>query len=473
MPIAPTPNHGRPDAHGKALSINIDHKRYGTFAEIGAGQEVVRWFFRVGGAAGTVAKSISAYDMAVSDAIYGKARRYVSRERVESMLDHEYELTLERLSATRSDSAFFSFANSVAARNYLGTNDCHGWMGVRFQARAGAPDSKIVLHVRLLDPSNMLQQEAVGLVGLNLLFGAFRLHENPEALLESLMDGLTPSRVEIDLVELSGDAFKDVDNRLTSLRLVQKGLSRAAAFGPDGHVLLPSEVFYKRPLLVERGTFRPVTRANIDILRAAGEKFNAMLPEADRGRVVPVAELTMSSLSDNGQPADVADFLGRADCLAASGLVVLVSDFFEFYKLAGYLDRLTDRRVGVAMGAITVPEVFDPSYYRALAGGLMEAIGKLFRNDLTLFIYPFADAKAGRVLTAEDIDLHPESRPLYDYVRGIGRVVGLDNYDASCLGIVTADLLARIHAGDPAWETDVPPDVVAVIRDHKLFGCAG
>lgn len=469
--MLPTTKSDRPNTYGKALRINMDSRRYGTFAEIGAGQEVVRWFFNVGGAAGTVAKSMSAYDMTVSDAIYGPASRYVSRERLESMLDHEHKLNLERLAGMRGDTtAFFAFANTVSARNYLGTNKCHGWLGVRFQAYPRDQDSQIVLHVQLLDKSNLLQQEAIGIVGVNLLYGAFFLHHEPQELLESLLDGLDQSRVEIDLIDFSGIGFRAIDNRLMSLALVEKGLSKAAMFGPDGKVLLPAEVFYKRPVLVERGSFRPVTYVNLDILRAAHERFTADLPEEDRGRVVQVAELTMRNLTGGGTAPDPHDFLSRADTISAAGLTVLVSDYFEFFRLAGYLSQLTSKRVALGMGAVTLPDIFNPVHYRQLDGGILEAIGRLLRNDLNIYVYPYTDRRSGKLLTVDTLDLPAESKPLYDYAVQAGRVIGLDNYDPKYLSIDSRDVLKRIAAGDPSWEEMVPPDVVTLIKQRRLFG---
>jgi len=258
----------------KALKINLDPMFYGTFAEIGAGQEVARWFFKVGAAAGTISKSISAYDMAVSDAIYGRCKRYVSRERLQDMLDYEHGLNLERLRMSRGDTtAFFTFANTVAARNYQGTNESHGWMGVKYQTRPRDEDSQIIIHVRMLDQENDLQQETLGIVGVNLLYGAFFLHHKPPLLLESLLDNLSTKRVEIDIVEFTGIEFRHVDNRVMSLKLVQLGLSGAAMFGPSGEVLQPSEVLRKRPILVERGSFRPVTKVNMDMIHSAHERF--------------------------------------------------------------------------------------------------------------------------------------------------------------------------------------------------------
>jgi hypothetical protein len=461
----------RPDTHGKALKVNLDRRRYGTFAEIGAGQEVVRWFFRVGGAAGTVAKSMSAYDMIVSDAIYGEADRYVSRGRLEAMLDHEHKLNLERLSPGTGDTtAFFAFADTVSARNFQGTNDCHGWMGVRFQAYPRDQDSQIIIHFRLLDNTNVLQQEAIGILGVNLLYGAFFLHHETDQLVESLHDGLGPTRVEVDLIEFTGIGFRAIDNRLMSLKLVQKGLSKAAMFGPDGKVRLPSEVFYKRPVLVERGSFRPVTNVNLDIIRAAKESFLNRLPAEDRERLISVAELTMRNLKGEGTAPDTKDFLGRADVLAAAGMTVLVSDYFEFFRLAGYLRGLTTKPLGLAMGAVTIPELFDQSYYTSLDGGLLESIGRLFRGDMTLFVYPYCNRESGELITIDSLTLPPEVKPLYDYVVKAGKIVSLDNHDPACLPIDSRDVLKKIASGDPSWELVVPPAIVQLIKDRNLFG---
>ncbi|HXP87876.1 MAG TPA: hypothetical protein VN841_24310 [Bryobacteraceae bacterium] len=304
--------------HQKALKANLDPVRYGTFAEIGAGQEVAGWFFKVGAAAGSISKSISAYDMAVSDAIYGRCKRYVSRERLQSMLDHEHALNLERLRSARGDStAFFAFADTVAARNFQGTNECHGWMGVKYQAHPRDEDSHIIIHVRMLDHETRLQQEALGIVGVNLLYAAFFLHHKPQLMLESLLDDLTTDRVEIDMVEFSGIEFRHVDNRVMSLKLVQLGLSGAAMFGPSGEVLQPSEVLRKRLILVERGSFRPVTKVNIDMLDSARERFAAETGVAP-DQIVELMEITMRNLLAAGK-IDLSDFLARADVLAAAG----------------------------------------------------------------------------------------------------------------------------------------------------------
>ena len=368
------------DTHQKALRVNLDPRWYGTVAEIGAGQEVARWFFRVGGAAGTIAKSISAYDMAVSDAIYGEADRYVSAGRLQAMLDHEYQLNLDRLGDKRGDAtSFFAFANTVVARSYKGNNECHGWMGLKFQAHPRDDPSQVILHVRMLDVEASLQQEAIGVVGINLLHGAFFQHHEPEALLESLLDRLTTGRIEIDMVEFRGIEFRHVDNRLMALKLVQLGLSGLAMFGPDRTVLQPSEALRKRALLVERGSFRPTTLVNIDMLECALAKF-----ESDPGvggvPVLPLAELTMRNLLADGEDVDRRDFLARADLMAACGMTVVISDYFEYYRLAAYLAERTDARIGIVMGVPSLIELFDESNYAQLPGGILESFGRLFKT---------------------------------------------------------------------------------------------
>jgi hypothetical protein len=459
------------DTHTKSLEINLDPRRYGTFAEIGAGQEVVRWFFRVGGAAGTIAKSMSAYDMTVSDAIYGKAERYVCRPRLEAMLNYEHKLNLDRLSDTRgATTAFFAFADTVSARNFKGTNDCHGWMGVKFQSRPGDQDSQVIIHVRMLDNENALQQEALGIVGVNLLYGAFFLYSDPELLIESLLDGLTTQRISIDMIEFNGIEFRQVDNRLMAMKLVQLGLSGAAMFDPKGTVLQPSEVLYKRNVLVERGSFRPVCHVNIDMLRAARESFTRDLGEG-QSEVVELMELTMRNLREEGGEVDRADFLARADMLAASGKTVLISDYFEYYRLAYYLNKhIKNGKIAITMGAASLRELFDEKYYTALEGGILESFGRLFKNDLRLYIYPLLDKKTEELTTAQNLQVAPGLRNLYAFLLENGSIRQLENINREYLRIFSRDALRKIRAGDSSWEAMVPPEVAAVIKKRRFLG---
>jgi hypothetical protein len=453
----------------KALDINLDPLRYGTFAEIGAGQEVARWFFKVGAAAGSISKSISAYDMAVSDAIYGRCKRYVSRERLQSMLDYEHRLNLERLRPSRGDNtSFFVFADTVAARNYEGTNECHGWMGVKYQAHPRDEDSQVLIHVRMLDHENGLQQEALGIVGVNLLYAAFFLHHKPQRMVESLLDNLTTERVEIDMIEYSGIEFRHVDNRVMSLKLVQLGLSGAAMFGPTGEVLLPSEVLRKRPVLVERGSFRPVTKVNIDMMRSAHERFAAE-PEVKEDQVLELMEITMRNLLVTGQ-IDLNDFLSRADVLAAVGKTVLISDYFEYYRLAAYLTRYTTRPIAVTMGVGSLSDLFNEQYYAELEGGILEAFGKLFTKDLRIYVYPLRDHITAKVITAETVEIPETLRNLFRHLVERGRIKHLDNFDESVLHIFSRDVLKRIKENDASWLNMVPAEIAEIIKRRQLFG---
>ncbi len=459
------------DTHHKALRINLDNRWYGSFAEIGAGQEVVRWFFRVGGAAGTVAKSMSAYDMQVSDAIYGTAKRYVSRERLQAMLDHEQALNIERLAETRGDTtSFFAFANTVVARSFKGGNECHGWLGVKFQAHPRDEASQILIHVRMLDESAEQQQEALGIVGVNLLHGAFFLHHEPEKIVEGLLDSLGTRRIEVNVIEFSGIEFRAVDNRLMALKLVQLGLSGAAMFGPNGGVLQPGEVLHKHAILVERGSFRPVTHVNMDMMRCAREKFTADPANKDKP-VLELMELTMRNLLAERADVDRRDFLARADLMCACGMTVMITDYFRYYRLAAYLQTFTHERVGIVMGVPSLVEIFEEKYYADLPGGILESFGRLFKNDLKLYVYPLRQHEQDTLSTIENIKVNTSLSKLYGYLADRGSFVHLDNFNAGCLHIFSRDVLARIAAHDDAWEQMVPPAVAELIKKRGFFGC--
>jgi hypothetical protein len=452
----------------KALAINLDPTSYGTLAEIGAGQEVARWFFRVGGAAGTIAKTMSAYDMTVSDAIYGRADRYVSRQRVQQMLDHEYSLLQERLAAVRgAKTRFFVFADTVAARSYRRHGDCHGWLGVRFQPEPEAPPSDIVIHVRMLDPEAVQQQEALGIVGVNLLHGALYLHARPTAVIGALLDQLTAHRVEVDMIKFSGPAFAGVDSRLMSLQLVEQGLADAAMFTADGEVVQASEVLHKRPILVERGSFRPVTWVNVDMLRSALAHF-VQEPRVRASDVVVLMEMTLPKLVDGGH-IDHRDFLDRVDILGALGKTVLISNYVEFHRLAAYLFRYSKELIGLALGVPTLRELYDERYYADLEGGILESFGRLFKNDLRLYVYPMQDPATGAIITAGNLRVAPHLRHLHAYLVENHFIQGLRDITERFLPINSRQVLAKIRAGEADWEAMVPPEVAHLIRERRLF----
>jgi hypothetical protein len=458
--------------HQKALQINLDPSKYGTFAEIGAGQEVARWFFRVGGASGTIAKTISAYDMTISDAIYGHAERYVSRQRLETMLEHEYELLKERLVEKRgATTKFFVFADTVVARSYSRLDDAHGWLGIRFQTEPAHEPSQIIVHVRLWDKENLPEQEALGILGVNLVHGAMYLHSDPQTLICSLVDNVGSERIEVDMIQFSGPAFAHLDNRVMALQLVQNGLTNAALFTADGQVVQPSDFFYKKCILVERGSFRPVTKVTLDMLRCAQALF-VQEPSVQGQEVLTLMEMTLKNLTD-GNKIDPQDFLDRVDILGALGKTVLISDFGEYHRLAAYFFRYTKKMIGIAMGVPTLKEIFDEKYYTDLAGGILESFGRMFKNDLKLYVYPELEPKTGSLISAANLRVAPNLRHLHAYLIENRFIENLRDYDEKVLPIFSRDVLQKLRNGDQTWEAMVPPQVAKMIRERNLFGCKG
>lgn len=455
----------RLDTNQKALRINLDARRYGTFAEIGAGQEVARWFFRVGGAAGTVAKTISAYDMAVSDAIYGPTDLYVSRRRLKAMLEYEYDLMLERLDSTRGDkTAFFAFANTVATHKEKG----NGWLGIRFQDEPGSDPSEIYIHVRMLDKESVRQQEALGVIGVNLVYGSFYLHRTPDALIRSLLDNLTWERVEVDMIRFAGPAFAGVDNRLMALQLVKEGLTEGAMFTAQGEVIQWAEVLYKKPVLVLRGSFRPLTKATLAVLERGLELF-LREPELEGQQPVVVMEMTLRHLT-TGDVIDAVDFIQRAETLQALGRTVMVSNFRRFHRLAWYLSRYTNRPIGIALGAAYLKEILDPSFYNESEGGLLGGLGQLFKNPGRLYVYPHLEPETGALTTVENFPVAAELQHLYTHLvqnRFVQCIVG---FDPKLLPIRRREVLQKIQAGTPGWEEMVPEQIVKLIKERGLFG---
>ncbi|PYL34928.1 MAG: nicotinate-nucleotide adenylyltransferase [Verrucomicrobia bacterium] len=452
----------------KALQINLDAKKYGTFAEIGAGQEVARRFFTVGGAAGTIAKTMSAYDMTFSDAIYGPTDRYVSRKRLWTMLDHEYELLVKRLDAKLGgDRTFFVFADTVAARSFKQHNESHGWLGVRFQTEPRGEPSQIIIHVRMLDESNADQQEALGVIGVNLLYGAF-YYSQPERLISSLQENLAPGRIQVDLIKFSGPSFAKIDNRLINLQLVSQGLTDAVMFTADGEMVQPSEILHKKAILIERGSFRPVTYATNDMLEGARGQFLKESGCSEEDTVV-LMEMTLENLLSEGQ-LNHADFLARVDILGALGRTVLISKFGEYYRLAGYLSRYTNRMIGLVMGVPSLIEILDEKYYLNLEGGILEALGRMFKHGLKLYVYPMIDETTGAILSATKVHVAPNLRALFQYLIDNCYIQEIADYRKDFLRIYPATVLAKLKAGDKSWEEMVPPEVAQIIKEREFFG---
>ena len=452
----------------KALQINLDAKKYGTFAEIGAGQEVARRFFTVGGAAGTIAKTMSAYDMTFSDAIYGPTDRYVSRKRLWTMLDHEYDLLVKRLDAKLGgDRTFFVFADTVAARSFKQHNESHGWLGVRFQTEPRGEPNQIIIHLRMLDESNADQQEALGVIGVNLLYGAF-YYSQPEQLISSLQENLAPGRIQVDLIKFSGPSFAKIDNRLINLQLVSQGLTDAVMFTADGEMVQPSEILYKKAILIERGSFRPVTYATNDMLEGARGQFLKESGCSEENTVV-LMEMTLENLLSEGQ-LNHADFLARVDILGALGRTVLISKFGEYYRLASYLSRYTNRMIGLVMGVPSLIEILDEKYYLNLEGGILEALGRMFKHGLKLYVYPVIHETTGAILSATQVHVAPNLRALFQYLIDNRYIEEITDYRKDFLCIYPATVLAKLKAGDKSWEEMVPPEVARVIKEREFFG---
>jgi len=458
----------------KALAINLDPKIYGSFAEIGAGQEVAANFFKAGASSGTIAKTMSAYDMTFSDAIYGalQVRRYVSEARLISMLDHEYDLLMERLAAQRGDTTtFFAFSNTMSALNYHKTNEGHGWMGVRFQREPNGPSNDVVLHVKLLDNDNNLQQQAVGILGVNLMYACFYYHEVPPVFLLSLMDNLTRDRIQIDMIRFEGPDFTKVDNRLMSLHLVKYGFSDAALFGPDGKNQQPSEVLYKKHIVVIRGRFRPIINVHLDMLSTGVKQF-MQEPDVDKTSVVVVTELTLQALkernADLNADIDEKDFLDRVDILCSLGQTVLISNFHEYYKLVAYLSTITKLKMGVVLGYPNLEYIFTEEHYNDLPGGILESFATLFSRKVKLFIYP--TLRDGVIWNCLRFYPPPHLIDLYRYLIANNKIEDIRHYNEKNLHAQTDKVLQLIKEGADGWEEHVPAEVAAMIKERCLFG---
>ncbi len=455
--------------HQKARQINLDSTRHGTFAEIGAGQEVARWFFHVGGASSTVAKTISAYDMAVSDDLYGPTDHYVSRQRLQAMLEREYRLLLNQLEQKRAEKrTFFVFADTVATRSRTRHQEGHGWLGLRFQHVPEATPSEVIIHARMLDREYVREQQAFGALGVNLIFGGFYHHGNPVELIRSLIDDLTPERVEIDMIKLSGPCFSDVDNRMMTLQLVEQGFTDAAMFTADGEVVQPAEVLYQKPILIERGSFRPITHTTVDILECATAQFQAQLAESGKSPVV-VMEMSLRNLLE-AEIMDHADFLARVDLLGVLGKTVMISNYSAYYQLAEYLHRYTRERVVFALGLPNLRDILEEKYYADLEGGLVEALGRLFKSGVKLFIYPFKNPGTGQIVTAGDLALPQSVRHLYSHFVETGLIEAIKNVDLRRLDVLPGEVLAKMRRGDASWEMMVPTESARMIKDRKFFG---
>ena len=453
----------------KALRTNLNPNIYGSFAEIGAGQETVRHFFRAGGASGTIAKAMSAYDKEFSDAIYGQedAGRYVTENRLRKMLNHEYQLLHERINReTSPDKCFFAFANTVATINFAKTFKGHGWLGVRYQTRPDREANEVIVHVRLHEDNPKYQQETIGAMGVNLIYAAYNLYEEPKSFLLSLYDGIDRTAIEVDLINFSGPDFDHIDNRLMSLQLIKNGFTDAVIFGPEGKNLLPAELLYKKNILAMRGSFRPVTRVNMDMIKKGYKQF-IKSKSVQKDDAIVLFEITLNNLLADGK-LDEQDFLDRADILCSIGQTVLISNYQEYYRLVDYFAGFTKKRIGLIMGIPSLQEIFDDKYYEHLTGGILEAMGRLFSKSLVIYAYPFRGEAS--INTVSDIVVNDLFRNIFDYLKQARRVRDIEDFDPDILSIWSREVLSKIRSGETGWEESLPTYVDKIIKEKGLFG---
>lgn len=459
-----------PSIKDKSLRINLNENIYGTFAEIGAGQETVRNFFRAGGSSGTIAKTMSAYDKDFSDAIYGieEDRRYVTESRLQKMLNHETNLIEKRIHRNKHpNKLFFTYANTVATIDFAKRYKGHGWVGIKYQLKPRSEYNKIVLHIRFKENDARLQQNTLGTLGTNLIYASYYAHNNPKQILNDLYDHLNKDQIEIDTINFSGPVFREVDNRLMSLQLVKSGMTEAVMFAPDGNNILPAKALYKKNILALRGSFRPVTKVNMDIFETSLELFKKE-KKVKEENIQPVFEITLSNLRSEGE-INEEDFMDRAKLLCALGHTVMISNFQEYYKLVEYFSNYTKERMALAMGVNNLIDVFDEQYYRHLSGGILEAFGKLFFKDLRVYLYPYKDPKTDEITTSDNLKVHPRMKELYKFFKHNGRVVDIENYDKEVLGYFSRDILHKISNNEDGWQSSVPEKTAEMIEEQELF----
>jgi hypothetical protein len=465
----------------KALGLNLDEKIYGSFAEIGGGQEVSRHFFQVGGASGTVARTISAYDKSFSDAMYSpkKPGRYVSEQRLQKMLNTEFAEVTKLLEKKCShDTRFFAFADTLETLNYRKTNQGHGWLGLKFLLEPGSGPNQVIVHVNLLENDPVLQQQSIGVLGVNLIFACFNYYEYPNQFLQSLLDNLATDRIEITMVRMSGPELSYVDNRLLAVQLVKNGMTNAVMFDREGNVQQPTDMLYKKNVLAFRGSFRPITYVGFDMLKTSYSIFKRDENYSKRNTLA-MCEMTLNSLMETGD-LDERDFLDRVDVLNGMGQNVMVSNFREYYMLVSYFNQLKINRLRIVIGIPTFIDVMDKKYYKHMKGGLLEALGKLFVKNMKLYVYPaygavsLEDHKTGvNLITTQNLQLEDDVNDVFNYLCKNRKIIDIKNVKKGWLYINSRNVLKMIKHNKPGWEEMVPKYIEEQIKSKKLFGYPG
>ncbi len=454
----------------KALSLNLNKLIYGTIAEIGGGQEVARAFFQAGGASGTIAKTISAYDKTFSDYMYNdnKTGRYVSEGRLLKMLGKEYDEVVSLLACKfDSNTTFFAFADTVATINFSKTNEGHGWMGVKFQLKPGGEPNEVVVHVKLLENDNLLQQYTLGTFGVNLIYACFHYHETPNVFLQSLMDNLDRFRIEVNMIRMSGPELNYVDNRLLSVQLVKNEMTNATMFDNNGDVYQPADLLYNKNVLAFRGSFRPITYVGFDMLKTSFALFKKD-HEYQKRETIAFCEMTLKNLLGDGD-FDENDFLDRVDILNGMGQNVMISNFEEFYKLNQYFNQFKIKELRLVIGAHTLEKVLSEEYYENLKGGTLEAFGYLFSKNTKLYVYPSKLNPDKKVMTTKNLNVPEEIQFIYKHLLKNRKIIDIKDANIDKLHINSHTVLRMIKEGNPEWENMVPVYISTIIKEKELF----
>lgn len=454
----------------KALKINIDTPFYGSFAEIGGGQETARHFFQAGGASGTIAKTSSAYDKKFSDFQYNEQKkgRYVSEPRLVKMLEKEYSEVNQLLSESKKDALFFSFANTVEIINFAKDNYSHGWIGIKFQLKPGGKPNTVIAHVKLLENDALLQQTTIGILGVNIIYACLNYYNHPNDFISSLTDNLSIDRLRITMMRMSGPELDYVDNRLLGVQLVKNGLTRSIMFDKDGNVQMPSDLLYKKNVLAFRGNFNPITYIAQDIIRTSKELFENDEDYLPTNSLF-FCEISLRNLLSEKGEVDEHDFLNRVDMLNAIGQNVMVSDFGKYYELVELFTQFRLKKLRLLIGVPVLESIFDEKYYLNLKGGILEAFGKLFPDNIKLYIYPTMNKGSNELLTSKDIKFNEKLRGLYDYLQDNNYILDLKSKMNDQLHIKAREVLALIKDGNPEWEKYVPMKVAKMIKDKKIY----
>lgn len=459
----------------KALKINLNENIYGTFSEIGAGQETVRYFFQAGAASKTIAKAMSAYDKVFSDTIYGieEDGRYVTEKRLRKMLRHETDLLEERL--VRFDPPrrmFFSFANTVTTIDFAKKFKGHGWVGIRFQSDPKADYNEIVFHIKFNQNEAKLQQETLGMMGVNLIYAAFYLYDNPKEFILSLYDNIDLDKIEIDMIHFSGPQFEHIDNRLMSLYLLKLNITDAVMFDPNGKSLLPAQELFQKNILLLRGSFRPVTKVNIDLLEKSKKLF-FQEPEVTPENTKVIFEITLHNLRSLNEKtdtdADDQDFLNRAELLCSLGYNVMITDYRRYFKLIDYISLQTNAKLGLAMGTYNLMMIFDENYYNDIPGGFLEALGRLMNRNTKFYLYPLKNHETGEITTINNLHIPEKYRFLFDFFKAEGRFTEIEDFDPAIMDILTRDVYQKIINHESGWEEMLPKGIAEIIKKKHLF----